>query len=158
MNRKPLLALVTALGMMASAAQAGPVEDAFGEFIARLKSAGQRINAVVPGLLGQRVAEPYVMNRVDNLPLARLSVVVFVSSNCPDCLAAVQDARAVTAVNVEVMDVSSSGLAREAFAMTHASGLPATMAGTQILVGRQPTMLASMLGAAGMGPPPPVPN
>jgi len=41
---------------------------------------------------------------------------------------------------------------------SRAPGLPATMAGTQILVGRQPTMLQSMVGAAGMGQSNPVAN
>ena len=85
-------------------------------------------------------------------------MVVFVGPNCADCAAAVADARSVAAAQVEVLDISGSATAREAFALTRATGLPATMAGTQILVGRQPTMLQSMVGAAGMGQSNPVAN
>ena len=145
------LAAAFALSLVTATAAAGPIEDSFRDFIDRLKRAGQSIAAQVPGFLGTRVTQPFVMNRVDTLPLAQLSVVVFVSPNCADCAAAVADARGVAATQVEVMDITSSATAREAFALTRATGLPATMAGTQILVGRQPTMLQSMVGAAGMG-------
>lgn len=151
-------AAALALSLTAATAAAGPIEDSFREFIERLKRAGQSIAVQLPGFLGTQVTQPYVMNRVDTLPLAQLSVVVFVGPNCADCAAAVADARGVAATQVEVLDVSGSATAREAFALTRATGLPATMAGTQILVGRQPTMLQSMVGGAGMGQSNPVAN
>lgn len=128
-------------------AQAGPIEDGFRQFIDGLKRAGQRIAHVMPGYV---VANPYVMNRTDALPLARNSVVVFVGPNCPFCLDAVTDARKYAGVGVEVLDVSSSSVARDAFALTRAPALPATMAGSQILIGRDETLLRNLLGGAGM--------
>ncbi len=154
---KRSLVLAVFLTAMA-AAQAQSVSDGFRQFVEKLRRGGERVGLVVPGTIGIAVREPYVMNRVDNLPLARQQVVVFVGANCRECFDAVDDVRRYATVPVEVMDVSSSGWARDAFAVTRATGLPATMAGSQILVGRQPIMLRAMIGAAGMESSNPVAN
>ena len=146
--KRVLIGLALSLGL--GVASAGPLEDAFRGFLDQLKRSGERLPVFVPGLVGRPVQKPYIMDRVDRLPLGQRSVVVFVSDRCGSCLQAIEATRGIANVQVEVMDVSSSAVAREAFAQTRAGGLPAIMVKSQILVGFDPNLLQSVLGAAGM--------
>ncbi|WP_298932518.1 hypothetical protein [uncultured Ramlibacter sp.] len=95
----------------------------------------------------------YILDRRDNLPLGRNNVVVFVGSGCPLCLGAVEDVRAGAVAGMEVMDVSAGGMARDAFNMLGLPAVPATVAGSQMLVGRDPLQLHGVLGRAGLWAP-----
>ena len=139
-----------AMGLAAWTASAGPVEDAFRGFLDGLKRAGQQVQVFVPGLVGRPVRTPYIMDRVDALPLGQRTVVVFVSDRCGSCLQAIEATRGISSVQVEVMDVSSSAVAREAFAHTRAGGFPAVMVKAQIMVGYDAGLLQTLLGRAGM--------
>ncbi len=107
---------------------------------------------------GPGLSTPYVLNRVDKLPVGRQTVVVFVASGCRQCLDAVEDARRTSGAGLEVMDVTSSSMAKDAFNALGSRGLPTTVAGTQMLVGRDANLLRGMLGAAGMSAPEPTGN
>lgn len=107
---------------------------------------------------GPGLGTPHIMNRVDNLPLGRRTVVVFVAAGCRQCLEAVEDARTASGAGLEVLDVTANSMARDAFNAMGPRGLPTTVAGSQMLVGRDPNLLRSVLGAAGMGAPEPTGN
>jgi hypothetical protein len=92
----------------------------------------------------------YVLDRRDNLPVGRNNVVVFVGAGCPLCLGAVEDAKAVSVAGVEVMDVSAGGMARDAFNMLGLPAVPATVAGSQMLVGRDVNLARAVAARAGM--------
>jgi hypothetical protein len=92
---------------------------------------------------------PQILNRVDNQAFARDHVVVFVGPNCPQCERAVQDARALANCPVEVMDIGTP-YAAQLYRALRVSGLPVTVAGSQMLVGAERRSTDAVLGGAGM--------
>lgn len=132
------LALGLAIGL-ARPASAGPVEDAFAAFIDRLRAQGQAIvEGAMPG--GWRDARTAALEpRVDTLPLGREQYVIFVAPGCLACrdaLAALDKRR----FKVEVLDVTRSKTAREAYALAQGQGLPMMLVGGQRLTGWSPRL------------------
>lgn len=101
---------------------------------------------VLPGMYS---GPAYLYNRVDRMPLASDRVVVFVGPHCRQCEQAVQAARTIASVPVEVLDVSVPFNA-EQFSRLRVQGIPATVAKTQVLVGFAPHLMHNLLGGAGM--------
>jgi hypothetical protein len=98
---------------------------------------------------GTYVVRPQVLNRLDQLPFARDHVVVFVGPNCPQCEEQLQFVRTYANTRIEVLDISSPYGAQQ-YAALRVSGLPATVAGTQILLGADQNGTQLVLGGAGM--------
>jgi len=92
----------------------------------------------------------YVLDRRDNLPVARNNVVVFVGGGCPQCPGAVEDAKTVAVAGVEVLDVSAGGMARDTFHALGLNAIPATVAGSQMVVGRDINLARAVAARAGM--------
>jgi hypothetical protein len=113
---------------------------------------------IIPGFgpvygRGPGLGTPHVLIRRDNLPIARQNVVVFVAAGCPQCFEAVEDVRRQAVAGMEVLDVTSSSMARDAFNMLGSRGLPTTVAGSAMLVGRDPQLLTGVLSGAGLQAP-----
>lgn len=152
--RPLLLAALPLLGASAGAQGSGPGDPASG---------GQYFNRAleqfsIPGFgrifaLGSGYGQPHIVVRRDSLPVGRQGVVVFVAAGCRQCLEAVEDARRYAGTNLEVQDVTGSSLAADTYRRLGLPGLPATVAGSQILVGRDPNLVQSVLGGAGMQAP-----
>jgi hypothetical protein len=113
---------------------AGPIEDRFREFIDRLRAQGQTIGESMLGDRWQAVRTPVLERRVDALPLGRGMYAVFVVPGCSDCREAVEHLRKGGRV-VEVLDLSSSKTAREAYKLADGQGLPLLLIGNQKLTG-----------------------
>lgn len=101
---------------------------------------------VLPGMY---TGPAYLYDRIDRTPLAADRVVVFVGPGCRQCEQAVQAARTIASVPVEVLDVSTPFNAQQ-FARLRVNGIPATVAKTQVLVGFAPHLMHKLLGGAGM--------
>lgn len=95
------------------------------------------------------MAQPRILNRTDKLPIGRDHVVVFVGPNCPQCMQAVQDARAIANRPVEVLDIGTP-YAAQLHAALGVSGVPVTVAGMQVLVGAERRSTDALLGGAGL--------
>lgn len=147
-----LLAVLPLFGVPAAAQVSGAGDSASGAISRALEQFS------IPGFgrifaPGAGYGQPHIVVRRDNLPVGRQTVVVFVAAGCSQCLDAVDDVRRVGAAVVEVMDVTSSGMAADTYRRLGLPGLPATVAGSQILVGRDPSLLLSVLGGAGFQAP-----
>ena len=127
------LLLATLLGA-APLAQAGGVEDSFRGFIDRMKANGQRISALPLGAAQREITTVSVAKRVDTLPLGREQYVIFVAPGCRSCAGAVKWLQG-SGLNVEVLDLSRSVTAREAFALTGAKGVPSVLVGARLMQG-----------------------
>ncbi len=124
-----------ALGSLLSwPAHAGRIEDGFRAFIDRLRSAGQQVEEFRHRLSFQEVRVPELAPRVETLPLGRQSYAVFVTPGCRACNDAVRFLRS-KGLDHDVLDVSRSVTAREAYTLTRANGFPVVLVGTQRLTG-----------------------
>lgn len=133
MFRHALIALMIAMTL--PAAQAGAIEDAFRSFIDNLKSRGQPIAEFRLGPFGfSEVRVPELDERVDQLPLGRQHYAVFVTPGCRGCEAAVSFLRSRN-LAYEVLDVSRSTTAREAYALVQGRGFPVVLLGHQRMTG-----------------------
>jgi len=122
----------TALALLASLpllAQAGPIEDAWRQFLDRQRGAASRLLGGVP-----EATAPQVRKRTDALPLGQNQTAVFVAPGCRSCDEAVAALKGSTA-QLEVFDITRSQTAREAFTATGAAGVPATLVGRYLLTG-----------------------
>lgn len=131
--RRPLLllALMTAAALPA---QAGRIEDAFRGFLERLRG-----GAPVADVLRERWAQPEVRvpelaSRVETLPLGQHDYAVFVAPGCRGCEQALAYLRE-RKLAFEVLDVTRSATAREAYQLTGAQGLPVVLVGKQRITG-----------------------
>jgi hypothetical protein len=146
-----LLAALPLFALPASGQGSGPGDpasggSAFGRALDRLFIPGfGRIFA-----LGAGYGQPHIVVRQDNLPVGRQNIVVFVAAGCEQCMGAVEDARRYAGTNLEVLDVTGNSYAADTYRRLGLPGLPATVAGSQILVGRDPNLVQSVLGGAGM--------
>jgi glutaredoxin len=122
--------------LMATQAQAGAIEDKFKAFIDALKARGQTITQGLPALGGvPEVKVATLTLRTDALPLGRKDYVVFVANGCVSCTDIVERLRRKGLPVIEVLNVSTSATAREAFGLTGAKGVPAVLVGKQLLTG-----------------------
>jgi hypothetical protein len=149
-----LLAALPLLGASAWAQGSGPGDPASGG-----QAFGRALEQIfIPGFgrifgSGAGYGQPHIIVRRDNLPVGRQSIVVFVAAGCRQCLEAVEDVRRHAGTTVEVLDVTGNSMAAGVYRQLGLPGLPATVAGSQILVGRDPNLVQSVLGGAGMQAP-----
>ena len=115
-------------------AHAGPVEDLFRRLIEQRQASGQ----VLPGLpLANRVPEvtkPMILPRNDGLELGREQIAMFVQPGCRSCDAAAKRL-AQRGWKVELLDLSRSATARDAFRLSGATGAPTVLFGKHMLSG-----------------------
>ena len=136
-THKHLFALLL-IAALATPAGAATLEERFKAYLDGLKAKGQ---AMAP-LLGSanEVRQPTLAMRIDNLPMGADQSVVFVSNGCSSC-------NPVTATlkrrlgSVEVLNISTSQTAREAFAATGAKGVPAILIGKRLITGYSDALL-----------------
>ena len=121
------------LGLLAlpALAQAGGLEDAWRRFLDQ----NPRLAPALPsGSMPAEVAQPSVIKRTDTLPLGKNEYAVFVAPGCRRCSEAVAGLRA-TGAKVEVLDVTRSPIARDAWRLTGARGLPTSLVGRYVITG-----------------------
>jgi glutaredoxin len=132
----PLAGLITAV--LATPVGAATLEERLKAYLDGLKAKGQ---AVAP-LLGSasEVRQPTLTMRTDNLPMGADLSVVFVSNGCGSCtqVAATLKRRLGS---VEVLNISTSQTAREAYAATGAKGVPAILIGKRLITGYSDALL-----------------
>jgi glutaredoxin len=131
--RASIVALVLGAAL-ASPVAAGPVEDAFRGFIDQLRGQGRTIAEALVGQRWQQVRTPVLEPRVDELPLGRGLIAVFVAPGCLDCREALEHLQR-RGRKIEVLDLSTSRTAREAYALAEGHGLPLVLIGSQRLTG-----------------------
>ena len=129
--RLPLIAAV--LIATAGAAQAGAVEDLFRSLIDKVKASGRTIAALPAGGTTE-ITRPVLAERADGLKLGRDQIAVFVTPGCRTCTAAV-DRLKKRGFDVEVLDLSTSATARDAFQLSGAKGVPTVVYGSRMLGG-----------------------
>lgn len=135
MRARKLIATVAALvAALAAPVQAGEIEDAFRGFIDRLRGQGRTILESAQGRGWQEARTPVLEPRVDELPLGHGQHVLFVAPGCRSCDEA-QKYFSQRRWKVEVLDLSRSGTAREAYALAQGHGLPLVLIGKHRLTG-----------------------
>ncbi|MDB5898275.1 MAG: hypothetical protein JWP22_855 [Ramlibacter sp.] len=140
MHRPLAFALALAVLLPAQAQYRGPYGNA---------PAPSRQQAVPYIPRGAYVVRPQVLNRLDTHPFGRDHVVVFVGPNCPQCEEQLRFVHSYASTRVEVLDVTS-GYGADLYAVLRVSGLPATVAGSQVLLGADQNGTQQVLGGAGM--------
>jgi hypothetical protein len=147
---KPLAG--AALALLVAAAQAGPVEDGFKGFIDSLRASGKdKLLQAEGGLGAGELKGARSVARTDTLPLGQDHVAIFVSSSCGSCAKAVEQLRAAAScakgakglghfacrrpATVEVLNLTTSGTARDAFALVKAKGVPAVLTSKHLING-----------------------
>ncbi len=131
---------IVALLATAPAAHAGAIEDAFRGFIDRIRGEGQTLRETPFMQSSREVKKLEFAKRVDQLPLGKQQVAVFVDNGCRSCKAAVDDL-SKRGFNVEVFNLSTNQTARQTFALTGAKGVPAVLIGTIVMSGFSPKLL-----------------
>lgn len=128
------LVLAALLGVVALPARAGRIEEAFRGFLERLRAEGRGVDAWRDRLGFREIRVPELAPRVDQLPLGRQDYAVFVTAGCAGCTQAVAFMRQ-RGLAMEVLDVTRSATAREAYALTGGQGFPLVLVGKQRLTG-----------------------
>lgn len=137
MRTTPSIPSLAGLLMMvaAAAAQAGSIEDNFRSFIDKLKASGKAPALAAGPREAPEVAKASLARRTDSLPLGKDHYVLFVANGCRSCPALVKKLEKRTGGTLEVMNISTSTTAREAFTLSKAKGVPAMLVGTQVISG-----------------------
>lgn len=126
------IALLAAVAAALSApASAGSIEDAFRAYLDKLKERGRQLAMRSDAPLVQK---PSLAKRTDKLPLGRREYAVFVSPGCRQCDQAVQELRSM-GLAFDVLDLSRSDTAREAYPLLKSKGVPAVLVGNYVLSG-----------------------
>ncbi|MBL8331228.1 MAG: hypothetical protein JNJ71_20500 [Rubrivivax sp.] len=118
------------------------LEQTFRSFLDGLKARGQSAVAAAVGANEVRVAS--LADRVDSLPLGKGQAVVFVADGCGSCPEVTRQLTRLMG-SVTVMNLSTSATAREAFALTGAKGVPATVFGRRLLTGYDTQLVQRMI-------------
>jgi hypothetical protein len=126
------------LGILAPSAMGQSLEERFKAFLDGLRAKGQ---AVAPGsVVAREVTQPTITMRTDSLPMGALQSVVFVANGCSSCNGIAEKLQRHLGT-VEVMNISTSQTAREAFAATGAKGVPAILIGKRLVTGYSPAVV-----------------
>lgn len=137
------LPLALVLCLAAAAAQAGAIEDLFRGLIDRYKADGKTILAPPAG--GTReITKPVLSTRADGLQLGRDQIAMFVRPGCRTCTVAVERLKK-RGFDVEILDLSKSATAREAFQLSGAKGVPTVIYGQRMLGGWSDKLFDRML-------------
>lgn len=122
------------LVLMATAAQAGVIEDLFRRLIDQRKQAQQWLPQGALPQMAHELARPEILDRQDGLVLGRDQYAIFVAPRCRSCDAAIARLRQ-RGFQLEVLDLATSATAREAFELSGARGVPTILAGKRMLGG-----------------------
>ena len=131
---RPNLLIAALCSLLVLPAQAGRIDDAFRGFIERLRAGGQNVSEFRQSLGFREVRVPELAPRVDRLPLGKQQYAVFVTPGCRGCRAAADYLHA-QGLDYEVLDVSRSVTARQAYTLTERQGFPVVLVGSQRLTG-----------------------
>ena len=132
MRVRLLLPLV--LGLCATIAQAGVIEDLFRKLIDQRKTAQSWVPKGALPAMAHELTKPEIADRQDGLDLGREQYAIFVAPRCRTCDAAVARLKQ-RGFKVEVLDLAKSQTAREAFELSGAKGVPTVLAGKRMLGG-----------------------
>lgn len=136
--------LTTALlSLAAASAQAGAVEDLFRGLIDKHKAGGKTI-AALPAGGTKEITKPALAERADGLKLGRDQIAMFVTPGCRTCTAAAERLKK-RGFEVEILDITKSATAREAFQLSGAKGVPTVIYGGRMLGGWSDKLFDRML-------------
>lgn len=141
MSLRVLPAIVLCLA--AGAAQAGVIEDLFRGLIDRYKADGKTILAPPAGGM-REITQPVLADRADGLQLGRDQIAMFVRPGCRTCTVAAERLKK-RGYHVEILDLSQSATAREAFQLSGAKGVPTVIYGKRMLGGWSDKLFDRML-------------
>jgi glutaredoxin len=130
--RLALLAL--SLSALASPASAISLEDLFRGAIDKQKAGGKAVREVPLAGIGPEITKASLSQRSDALPAGREVYVVFTRPGCKSCDTAIERIRK-QGYKPELLDVSKSATAREAYGLVGAQGLPTVLVGRYRLNG-----------------------
>jgi glutaredoxin len=140
----PRLPVLFALCLAAAtAARAGAIEDLFRGLIDRYKGEGKTILALPAGG-AKEITTPVLSARADGLKLGRDQIAMFVAPGCRSCSAAAERLKK-RGFHVEILDLSKSATAREAFQLSGAPGVPTVIYGQKMLGGWSDRLFDRML-------------
>jgi hypothetical protein len=128
------LAALLVLLSLAAPSQAGSIEDTFRGFIDKLKASGKAVTESSPRGAPE-VKRAQLVKRTDTLPLGEKTSVLFVADGCRSCSAAQASLLKRTDRHLEVLNISRSQTAREAFVLTGAKGVPAVLVEGYVMSG-----------------------
>lgn len=137
------LSLALALCLAATVARAGSVEDLFRGLIDRHKADGKTILALPAGAT-KEITKPVLAARADGLKLGRDQIAMFVAPGCRTCTVAAERLKK-RGFEVELLDLSKSATAREAFQLIGAKGVPTVVYGQKMLGGWSDKLFDRML-------------
>jgi glutaredoxin len=139
---RTIVILSLALGL--GTAQAGVVEDLFRKLIDQRKAAGQTLQDRLPSNRVPQITQPMILPREDGLKLGREQIAMFTTPGCRACDAAAKRL-AQRGFKVELLDLSRSATAREAFQLTGAKGAPTVLFGGHMLSGYSDALFDRLL-------------
>jgi glutaredoxin len=142
MSLRTVVMFCLALGL--GAAQAGTVEDLFRKLIDQRKAAGQTLLDRLPTQRVPQVTKPMILPREDGLKLGRDQIAMFTTPGCRACDAAAQRLKQ-RGFKVELLDLSRSATAREAYQLTGAQGAPTVLFGGHMLSGYSDALFDRLL-------------
>jgi glutaredoxin len=135
MRSRLLLPVLLGLGLSAlSPASAGVIEDMFRKLIDQRKSSQSWIPQGLRPQSTRELFAPEISDRADGMQIGRDQYAIFVAPRCRTCLEAIARLRE-RGFHVEIFDVSRSEIAREAFEISGARGVPTILAGKRMLGG-----------------------
>ncbi len=137
------LLIAALLSLAAAAAQAGSVEDLFRGLIDKHKASGKTI-AALPAGSTKEITKPALADRADGLKLGRDQIAMFVTPGCRTCTAAADRLRK-RGFEVEILDITRSATARDAFQLSGARGVPTVIYGGRMLGGWSDKLFDRML-------------
>jgi glutaredoxin len=138
------LPVLFALCLAATGAGAGVVEDLFRGLIDKYKAEGKTILSVVPAGGAREITTPVLAERADGLNLGRDQIAMFVTPGCRTCTKAAERLKK-RGFAVEILDLSRSTTAREAFQLSGAKGVPTVIYGQKMLGGWSDKLFDRML-------------
>jgi len=132
-TRGAALALCGAL-VIASSAQAGSLGDQLRGYIENWRAQGKNLPAFVMGSARELSGKAVVDKRKDKLPIGKDQIVLLVADNCRTCDQALHDIHG-KAPEVEVLNISTSPMARDAYSMVRARGVPTVILERAVMSG-----------------------
>lgn len=142
MPRRTLVILCLVLS--GGTVQAGTVEDLFRKLIDQRKAAGQTLPDRLPSSRVPQITKPMILPREDGLQLGREQIAMFTMPGCRACDAAAKRLEQ-RGFKVELLDLSRSATAREAYQLTGAKGAPTVLFGRHMLSGYSDALFDRLL-------------
>jgi len=119
---------------VAPAVQAGSLSDKLQSYIDDWRAKGHDLPAFIAGNVREWRGKPVIDKRKDKMPIGKDQIVVLVADNCRTCDEALRDIHR-DAPEVEVLNVTTSPTARDAYSMVRARGVPAVIVDRAVMSG-----------------------